>query len=240
MKRFLVLLVAVVLVAWLAAPATSVAQTAPPGDPENVWMDDPLVPGTWPTEWTYDDPDALARLLRTGQAIDSSCNKTYWDIQVSIHASIAQWVKWSLSHQGWYWEVKKPGCYAGNCIAFQIHSNGDIFIDYKDFNALKGTNTHKDTIDTYYAFGNSIGDAETNGWVPAFALNDDDDLLDESELVGAYDLHYGISYKLWNKVCVVECNTACEYHDDAMITLVLEQQKPFLDDNGNWKVVGTY
>jgi len=233
MKTILSLL-AVALLIIAVAPATQ-AQVA--ANPTTVWMDDPNLPGTWPEEWEYGDPTALARLLRMGVDIDSSCNKKYWYIPVNIHASIAQWSEWSLSHQGWLWEVKKPGCYAGNSISFKIASNGDILIDYSDFNNLTAVvpNGHDEEIETFYSWGESITGAENHGWTPALELNESDDLLDETALNQfPFNLHDGLAFKLWNKICVSRCNTACEYHDTALITIVLQQQKPWLDDQGNW------
>jgi len=227
---------AVALIAWAMAPDTAVAQY---GD-ENVWMDTLIggvYTGIWDTEWDGDDPLALARVIRYGNFIDSACNKKTWVIDVTVEASIAQWVHWTLNRQGWSWRVKKPGCYAANCISFWVASNGDIVIDYDQFNNLTADppNMHENEIDTWYSWGSSITSAEANGWVMADLLNLDDDTLIEAELYTyPFDLHDGIDFKLWNKICVDTSNTACEYYDDAEIRLVLEQQKTWLDDNGDW------
>ncbi len=219
MKRFLTLLAAMSLVACLAVP--SFAQYT------DVWKLDG-------SNWVLTD---LAKVLKTGQYVDSSCNKTYWHIDVTMHASVAQWIHWTLNNQGWDWKVMKPGCYAANCITFWVASNGDVMIDYEGFDDLVGNNEHKDSIDTYYSWGGSPDVAEQHGWVRAIDLNSDDDLLDESELNDVpNDLHFGIEFKLFNKLCVVECNTACEYYDDATVTLILQQQKDWVDEDGDWNL----
>jgi hypothetical protein len=164
-----------------------------------------------------------------------------WHIDVTINASVAQWIQWNLNAQGWDWQIMKPGCYAANCIHFFVASNGDVLIDYEGFNDLESVvpNTHDNWIEAWYSWGDTPQQADANGWVRADSLNTDDDLLDESYLNDANDplvgdLHEGIEFKLFSKVCVENCNTACEYQDLASITLVLMQQKPWVDPDGGW------
>jgi hypothetical protein len=240
MKIFGVLAGMIVLAVMLA-PASS-AQV--PLTETTVWMEDSTSLGTWPDslKWDPGDINAMARLWHRGSSIDSACNKKYWRVKVDIYASIGQWIEWTLNHQGWEWKVKKPGCYAGNSITFQIATNGDVKIDYQEFNDLQALvpGNHKTYIDTWYSWGESVTDAETHGWVRAPLLNDDDDILIEQDWYGTLidpfvdNIHYGLAFKLWSKICVDRCNTACEYHDDAYIQLELLQQKPWLDDNGDW------
>ena len=222
MKRFLVLLTAVGLVACLAAPSFGQATTTFKLD-------------TLDGSWGVTD-EAMA--IRTGVIVDSSCNKWEWQVNVTINASVAQWIHWNLNAQGWDWRIMKPGCYAANTIHFWVASNGDVLIDYEGFDDLEAVvpNTHNNYIETYYSWGDTPEIATANGWVRAIDLNIDDDLLDESELNGDYgpNLHTGVDFKLFNKICVVDCNTACEYFDEATITLVLQQQKEWVDFDGGW------
>jgi hypothetical protein len=238
MKAVLTLL-AVALLAWAFAPVAS-AQVI--GD-EAVWYDaddNGVFDQATDVCWAGDDEDALARVVRYGDMIDSACNKETWRVSVHVSASVAQWVEWSLNKQGWEWYVMKPGRYAANCISFTIASNGDIKIDYENFADLLGDNTHNATIPTYYSYGNNINEAEENGWVAATDLNGDDDTLDESALnVEPFNLHDGIDFKLWNKIEVVDCNTACEYTNDADIYIILTQQKDWVDPDGGWLVDNT-
>jgi hypothetical protein len=223
MKRFFLVL-AVGMIALMLVPTAAFSQVT--------------------TVWKLDDTGAwvetdLARALRTGVQVDSSCNKLEWRVDVSIHASVAQWIHWTLNAQGWEWRVMKPGCYAANCIHFWVASNGDVLIDYEGFADLEAVepNTHNNFIEAYYSWGDDPVQAEMHGWVRAQDLNASDDYLDESyynDPFGVGDLHDGIDFKLFSKICVVDCNTACEYHDDATITLVLQQQKPWVDPDGGW------
>ncbi len=236
MKSILTICITALLV-FAVMPATSVAQPQ-----VEVYMDDPLAPGTWPTVWAPGDDAALARLFRVGSAVDSACNKRLWTIDMTIHASVAQWVSWSLTWQGWQWYIKKPGCYAGDCIEFNIASNGDIQFDYVGFSNLTADvpNQQKEEIETFYSFGADITTAEANGWISAADLALQGSFLDETLLNGdgiiLPNLHVGISYKLWTKVCVETCNTACEYSADGSIVIELKQQKTWLDDNGDWLI----
>lgn len=51
---------------------------------------------------------ANARAWKQGTQQSGFCNKETWEIDVATHASIAQWIKWQLSGQGWYFRVRKP------------------------------------------------------------------------------------------------------------------------------------
>jgi hypothetical protein len=142
----------------------------------------------------------------------------------------------------WDWYVRKPGFYATTCITANIASNGDILIDYDGFDDLKSIegNSHNEIIPAWYSYGASFQNAIDNGWVRAIELNDDDDLLDESYLNGdnpmGWNLHAGITWKLFNRIEVVDCNTACEYADQAEIILCLQGQKPWIEDNDGFFV----
>jgi hypothetical protein len=188
--------------------------------------------------WVENPPDVndqLARLLRTGDFTMDSCNKGYWEIPVYIRAHIAQWVKFRLDWNTWEWYVRKPGCYAGNSIEAVLWSNGDVEVGYAEFGKLMPMdpdNQDHNPIDIYYSYGESVGDAEANGWMQAELLNEEKTMIYDVE---PWDLHYGISWKLWSKICVEVCNSACDYYDDAFITITLKQQKPWIVfETGEW------
>ncbi len=69
MKSILTICIMALLV-FAVMPATTVAQ----GSEVEVYMDNPLAPGTWPTVWSPGNNDALAKLFRIGSPIDSACN----------------------------------------------------------------------------------------------------------------------------------------------------------------------
>jgi hypothetical protein len=182
--------------------------------------------------------DAYARCYKSGEDEDA-CNKKYWYIDVTIHASIAQWVEWSINGTRWDWFVRKPGTYIADCIEAKVASNGDVIVQYRGFDFLRNgedDGIHKDSIDIWYAFegagvgaGDLLNPANAHLWIPAPALNMDDDTLFENNLE-FYNLHYdGAVFKLWNKIFVDRCNSACEYEDEARIILVLDEQKDWID-----------
>jgi hypothetical protein len=234
--KALLTLCAAGLLFWAMMPATAVGQAE-----TAVHWENPGVPGDWWVSWPVSDPLARAKLFRTGTVIGDSCNQVEWEVDVYIHASVAQWVEWTLTWQGWEWYVRKPGCYAGDCIEFCVASNEDVQIDYLGFDHMIASplNTHDTVIETYYSYGEEITDAEANGWTPAPDLAMWGTLLDESELNGESltecNLHRGICVKLWSKICVERCNTACEYYNSGTIRLTLAQQKPWIDPlTGGW------
>ena len=186
-------------------------------------------------------PNQNARCFASNEAF-GNCNKYKWVIDVTVHASVAQWIDFTMTGTRWDWFVKKPGWYAANCISAEVASNGDVKIDYDGFGDLEPLGDGKLPIPIWYSFGPSITEASA-GWVRSFDLNNNDNLLDESEYWYTVDdrfrnkLHEGILWKLWNRINVVNCNTACEYHDDATITLTLESQKGWIEPEEGGYVV---
>lgn len=229
MKGFLVL----IAVALLMCAVGSALAGPPPGSLESEvfywdgaqWVPNPAV------------GDRNARLFRSGESAEGNCNRPEWVIDVQIRASIAQWIDFDLAWTQWDWFIRKPGCYAGNSIEATIASNGNVFVDYEGFANLLPVdpdNADHNPVEVSYSFetGGGVNEAEQRGWVPAELLNQDDDrLLDEGP---DWLLHYGIGWKLWNKICVVKCNSACDYANEATITLTLEEQKPWIDREGGW------
>lgn len=229
MKRIVFLAVVAVLIA-VPALAQDPVQPVGPYEVEVFLLDDNgMYTGA---AGQAGDPMALARCFASNEAT-GNCNKRYWYIPVTVHASVAQWINFSFTGTRWDWFVRKPGWYAANCITAKVASNGDILIDYEGFDDLVSLMGNPTPIPIWYSFGASIQEAQDNGWVPGPLLNDDDDLLDESEywVDGRNFLHEGLTWKLWNRIHVVECNTACEYEDVALITLGLNQQKIWIEQN---------
>jgi len=205
---------------------------------DGAWQDDPAAYPEW-----YD-----ARCYASTKAA-GDCNKKDWKIPVWIMASVCGWLDWELDGTRWDWFIRKPGCYAANCIKATIASNTDVEIIYSEFNDLESVlgNNHKNTIPVWYSWGNGvtinmIEGGANGGWQTPAELMAEPDLLDESELTGDYDLHDGLVFKLYNKICVERCNTACEYFDDALITISLREQKPWIEfETGEYqKDLGTY
>lgn len=167
------------------------------------------------------------------------CNKNF-KVDVKVHASVAQWIKWYISGRRWDWFVRKPGNYGADCITANLWSNQNIEVQYRNFGPLIAEDPDKavyDTIWIWYAVDPGAlwtipplkGDP---AWVRADSLNfpaEWDTVWDSAAL------HSGIQFKLWNYIHVVNCNSACEYQDHADITLKLLCQKAWIDTlTGDW------
>ena len=233
MQRFLALFLAsmIVMVAGsiLAQDYVPINPVTPGAAESAVWYWDGAA---WQPNSELEPEEINARLWRSGDEVTGNCNKKWWTIDVAVTASVAQWIDFDLSWNQFDWFIRKPGTYAGNCIEACIASNSDVVVDYQEFNNLMPAIEGNNPIAVYYGFET----AQINPlnpeypWVPAPDLNDDDDRLVDTE-----ELHYGICWKLWNKIVVIECNSACEYRDDAKIVLTLVNQKEWIDwDDGWW------
>jgi hypothetical protein len=235
MKKLLVVVLGAFLVTAFAGNAFAQAGDPPPGSTESqvfYWVD-----GVgWVANPAPDERNG--RLFRAGEIWDGNCNAKYWSTDVYIYAHIAQWIDFRLDYTEWHWYIRKPGCYAGNSIDARIASNGDVYIDFENFGVLMpmgpDDQDHNPIDSIFYSYedqGGGINDAEANGWVWAPDMNLIDVTLYD---LAPWDLHYGVGWKLWTKICVDECNSACDYWDVADITLVLQQQKDWITDDGNW------
>jgi len=184
--------------------------------------------------WVHRNPadlSSLARCWRSGPD-SGNCNKARWAISFTHHASMAQWCDWTMGGTRWDWRILKPGTYAADCIEFTLKSNNDVQITFAGFGDLEyieagGVNRF---IETYYSWGESVEEADTNGWTRASALN---------QVVLGFldgdDLHEGFSTKLMNKIVVVECNSSCEYENEGTITIALQNIKRWVDPvTGGW------
>ena len=217
MKTFVIFL----FLACMLLPLTAYSQTE-----VETWVWD-----TNTSAWVYQgagNVNSLARLWALYPEA-GNCNKD-WSIPVIIHASIAQWLDWTMSGTRWDWRVRKPGIYGGDCITATIKSNQNVLVDYHDFNDL-----HSDSVSVnpdipiwYHVseLGAALPPVGSNLWTRSTDMNN------AAEWDTIYDsaiLHGGIQFKLWNMIQVVNCNSACEYTDHASISLQLLCQKPWID-----------
>ena len=157
-------------------------------------------------------------------------NKQFHTITFVNHASVAQWIDWTITGTRKDWRVRQPGMYASDSLTFTIKSNNDVLVDFEDFadllyedpgSAPPGTQTE---IETWYSYGATIAEAEANGWWRAADLNDADFTFFNSN-----PLHYGLTYKLWSKILVEESNNSSEYEDQGLVTLTLTNIKHWID-----------
>lgn len=182
--------------------------------------------------------EATEAIAAVGGGFEGSCNKPVWDVEWITHASVAQWVDFEFTGTAWNWYVRKPGDYYTDCNKFIIASNGDIMVTFDgfaDLQYLDEGNGVDETISTYYKFNREdtidpddpVNFPDTP-WIPAANLNGSRTLNDNQAL------HDGIMYSMWNRIVVENCNSACEYEDTAIIRITLDNQKDWIDENGDF------
>lgn len=222
MRKLLLVTLVVSLVLGIVSLAS--ATPLPLQEEVNVWRWDEEY-----EEWVLETPGptANARAWQQGDVLSGYCNKETWDLDLATHTSVAQWIKWQLSAQGWRIYVRKPGIYTGDCISGSIKSNAEVKVWFSGFGDLK--NTAGEAIETFYSFGQEAPNNITD-WYPAKTL-------DQQVLMVPYCEH---SAHLWVKIVVREDpddlypkTRACEYQDDAQIKLSVTVYKPWLDQSGN-------
>lgn len=234
MKRIIVMLA---LMAVLLVPAAALAYNPGVALPSGATEVEAFEwNGTvWSSIWVNGAGAPAANARCWSSTPDSgACNKQNWVINITNHASVAQWIDWSIGGTRWDWRIRKPGTYAADCINFTIKSNNDVAVNFDGFADLEyleqGAGV-KQTIDTYYSYGGSIEAAQSNGWIRAADLNNADFIFPDGSA-----LHSGLNYKLWNKIVVENCNSSCEYEDTATITLTVRNMKHWIDpETGNFK-----
>ncbi|AEH50596.1 hypothetical protein [Pseudothermotoga thermarum] len=214
----------IVIAVTLAVAALAVAQGLP--NQLEVWKWDGEN-----NEWDFlgfgTDADAWA--FSTGMQ-SGECNKQTWNINVGVDVSVAQWIEWSLTASKWKWYVRKPGMYVADCITANLKSNGPVKVKVVMGNITGGNPNTNSTIESWYGADFA---AQSPGnvayWLPA-------PIDYEFTVPDSNTLHAGYAIKLWNKINVVECNSACEYSATGTITLTLQTIKPWIDpETGNFK-----
>lgn len=182
-------------------------------------------------QWDMNPAVRNARAF-TSMPAQGSCNKVNWEILITTEAQIAQWCKWEINGTKWTWFVRKPGDYYTNSVEFFLQSNGDVVLSASGFADLEyylpdeGVNRF---IETYWFATPDPGAIPgIDDWTRAEGVNGS--LLVEDSL----ELHEGLRAYLWNRIKVVECNSACIYRDTGTITITLRNQKPWITDDGDY------
>ncbi len=209
-------------------------------------------------KWVLYGTDAiegkLARAFKGGSA-SGSCNKQSWQISLTTAAAVAQWIDWDISNTSWLWAVLKPGTYAADCIELRIKSNGPITLSFTGFGDLtrqnppegwdckfppvaSNTNTNIDTqwaVIPVEAPDTRIGleEGDVTWLTPG---TDSGKTLIVEEIPDSMALHGSVYYKLFNKITVVDCNSAGYYANTGTITISMPSVVCFVDGGtGTWK-----
>lgn len=180
------------------------------------------------------DPTELAALYSNLPHQAGPSNRLVRTTEFTTEVQVAQWSRWEFLGTKWTWFVRKPGEYYADSIQAQIQSNGNVAITFDGFsnpkyleeNELDGV---KQEIVTYYGVGSHPTAGDFTGWIAAEDLNGEEVLITDSKA-----LHEGLNFKLWNKITVCECNSAGIYRATGVITMTLQNQMPWLDEEGDW------
>lgn len=179
--------------------------------------------------------DALDASAWSNLGIDQGpSNVAVRSTEFTTEVQVAQWSRWVFTGTKWTWFVRKPGEYYADSITATIHSNGDVAIsfdgfanpEYLDENVNDGV---KQYIESAYGVGSDPTAADFSGWVDAADLNDENLIIPDSQA-----LHFGQEFKLWNKINVTESNSASTYRNTGTVSLTLQNQKPWIDEDGEW------
>ena len=193
--------------------------------------------GTW--SWVFQSGPGAPNQMALGRCFASRdtsgyCNKDWW-VPFKVHASIAQWLEFDFNGTRWDWFVRKPGNYAANCLTWWMASNQGITIDFHEFGPLVQEDPKPDypgtplDIPVFYCFDppGGVPPLKTDPlWINAVDLNLEDFWW---HIPDSPSFHEGMFIKFWNYIHVEVCNSACEYQNDAWITLTLECQKDWID-----------
>jgi hypothetical protein len=168
---------------------------------------------------TIGDISELARVWKAGGAT-YYCNANH-RIGMLVCASLAQWLDLRLEATEIYWRVLKPGDYAMDGIGLQFRSNGDVLFLYDGFDDM--VNDEGDVIPTFWATTTGGAFPAPGDWIPAPQLNGVECIVPEDQE------HDNWSFAIWNRIIPHPCDSACEYCDEGLITVILLEQKPWVD-----------
>lgn len=127
-------------------------------------------------------------------------------------------VEWSINGSAVDYFVKKPGAYASRMSVMTVKSNMPATIGFDSFGDLVGAGMT--WLEAFYAT------APADQSTPPPFLPPDDFNQQLLAIPGDNATH---AFSLWSKIMVTRAATACEYHDEATITLVIENQQTWID-----------
>jgi hypothetical protein len=169
--------------------------------------------------------------LDISSALAESCDKPVWGpYTYTDHASIAQWVSFTVQGRYNYWRIRKPGIFAAMGPEFNITSNGNFTLDWNNLGDLQGTYS---TIPKWYWWGWNDDPPAVEGsaawdnyWTRAVNFND-------YPFVPTNSWH---AY-LWERIDVAGDQHPCEYENVGSFTITLNEQKPWILSDGSITLV---
>ncbi|HUU46529.1 MAG TPA: hypothetical protein VM118_12430 [Acidobacteriota bacterium] len=128
-------------------------------------------------------------------------------------------VEWSIDGSAFDYYVKKPGAYSGRMSTMTVKANMPVTVNFESFGDLIGVGMT--WIEAFYATAPADQTVPSMPFLPPAEFNQQ-----VLNIPGDNEYH---AFSLWSKIMVRTDATACEYHDEAIIQLVLENQKTWID-----------
>lgn len=168
---------------------------------------------------------APARSWNSGGDWQAWTKQQYTGFNFTQHASVAQWVSWTINDTRKDWRVRQPGIYYSDGFKFNVKSNNEIGVFFSGFGDLEDRGSQanpQDTIEVWYSL--NAGEAPTE-WFRAAALNEMNPVIPNTEA-----LHYqGEDYIFWTAIQVEPGNNSSEYRDEGCVTIGLRNMKAWIN-----------
>jgi hypothetical protein len=142
---------------------------------------------------------------------------------------IEPFVKFSLSADGYYWLVKKPGDYLTDGLYLNIICNSNVRVIFSDFEDLKNISPFFNSIvNVRYYFSDNLSQPplpNDPGWLTASELNN------FSFSIRPSPFEPGWRKYIWAWISVSSLNSSDNYKDPngAIITITLQQTEDWID-----------
>ncbi|MCD6500636.1 hypothetical protein J7K42_01295 [bacterium] len=214
MKKFVVIVLAVLMVLGLTGAAMADGFVAAPGE---------VLEG-------HTAPCGVGAYVKMSRPFDYSCNgqkmicpcqSVVW-VPFTVKASVAQWLLLKVNYTKIEWRVLKPGTYRlPEYITVKVKSNGNLIVHAKGFDHLRSVAGEPDVIDTYYKI-DACG--HSTGWIPAPDLNCKPLFIPEDQKHNWYEGTVDV------KIVVEECDSACGFINRGCVRVMLAEQKPWMKE----------
>jgi len=131
-------------------------------------------------------------------------------------------VRWSLQAREFEFQIKKPGAYAACLTTMTIESNMQVNVKFESFGDLIATEcASAGSILMHYATA-PVGEQRP----PSDFLTPEE--FNKHALVVPQDAT-AFKFSLWARIVVTNETSACEYHNNPVIQLILENSTPLED-----------
>ena len=142
--------------------------------------------------------------------------------EIQLSPSNAQWVSFHLSSTQWDWCIRMPGTYAGRVLVGSIQSNGKVLLYFEGFGDLDNSHSSEYPLEIYYALADPVTPIEELRWMKPTELNAFGLGSDPTSIAP-------VTWTLWQKILVKEYTPASEFSDNAVISIQLPNNSPWME-----------